>query len=263
MKWFKHQTDSLDDPFIQELICNFGGNGYLVYFGIIEMICKESKTQLSGKATLPGRFVKQKLHISKGKVEEILRFCQGKGKLFFNFSEENFNFDFPKILEIKDNYTRDCQVTAKNVSNHKDTYNKDTDTEKDKTLSADSEKTKSTEPVKFDTKISFENVWETYPRKLGKKKAFRHYQATVKNIGDHLDLIKAMANYIQYADAMGYDYQHGATWFNNWQDHIKPHEIKARASLKTSTFENKRNVLKDFMNDKSPIGDQTNALIEG
>jgi len=111
----------------------------------------------------------------------------------------------------------------KQYTEYKQVKNKDL-----KTLSAGSEKPEPPGPEKFDQKSSFESVWETYPRKLGKKQAFRHYKASVKNIGDQLNLIQSMANYLKYADAMEYDYQHGSTWFNNWQDHIEPHQIKSQ-----------------------------------
>ena len=120
MRWFKHFTDSLDDPFIQELLVEFGANGYLAYFGIIEIIAKENKNNLTGKLTVSPTFLKQKLHISSGKLQEIFRFCSGKGKLIFNFSQENFDFDFPKIAEIKDNYSKDLQGACKKLSNQKE-----------------------------------------------------------------------------------------------------------------------------------------------
>lgn len=106
MRWFKMMTDNLDDPFIQDLICEFGAEGYLVFFGVISLICRENKKNVTGKAEFSARFLKQKLHISPTKVRLILDFCQTKGKLFFTFSAEKFNFCFPKILEIKDDYSR-------------------------------------------------------------------------------------------------------------------------------------------------------------
>jgi Lin1244/Lin1753-like, N-terminal len=128
MKWFKMQSDNLDDPFIQDLINEFGGTGYLAYFGIVTLICRENKKELTGKAEFSQTFLKQKLHVSPGKLQEILRFCEGKGKLFFTFSEKNFKLDFPKILEIKDNYTKDLQGARKKPSKHTD---KETDTDKE------------------------------------------------------------------------------------------------------------------------------------
>lgn len=131
MKWFKMQSDNLDDSFIQDLLYKFGAPGYLAYFGIISLICKENKNELTGKAEFSSTFLKQKLHISSGKLQEILRFCEGKGKVLFHFSEKKFKLEIPKILEIKDNYTAHFVATKNNVSNQSDTYTKDTDTKEE------------------------------------------------------------------------------------------------------------------------------------
>lgn len=97
----------------------------MVYFGIISLVCKENKKELTGKAQFSATFLKQKLHISSAKLEKILRFCEEKDKLLFRFSEKKFNLEIPKILEIKDNYTKDLQVTSKNVSKQTEAYTKE------------------------------------------------------------------------------------------------------------------------------------------
>lgn len=111
MKWFKHMTNDLDDSFIQDLIYKYGGNGYLVYFGTISLICKEQKKEITCKATFPAHILKRKFHLSVRKIREILNFCVDKTQLSFIFYEENFDFYYPKILEIKDEYSRkSCQA---------------------------------------------------------------------------------------------------------------------------------------------------------
>ena len=212
MKWFKMQSDNLDDPFIQDLICEFGGNGYLIYVGIVSLICKENKTELTGKATFSGRYLKQKLHISQRKVEEILKFCEGKGKLFLNISQENsnisqknFHFNFPKILEIKDNHSTNLQVTCKSLA--------------PKNKSKEIEKETPKPPVE-NLRILFEEDWNRYPRKEGNKLAAE--KSWMKSVGVNVEKrrsefhkkmdeqIKAVSNkkYLLYA----------STFFNQWQD---------------------------------------------
>ena len=127
MKWFKHFSDSLDDPFIQELMNRFGHQGYVAYFGLIEIISKENGYELTGQLSIKPIYLKRKLRISVKKLQGIYSFCstyteqkdgnnQTKPKLMFNSSEENWQFDFPKLLEIKDNYAKDLQVSNKKVS---------------------------------------------------------------------------------------------------------------------------------------------------
>lgn len=131
MKWFKHFADALDDPFIQELIDEFGPSGYLAWFGLLEIIAKENGNKLTGKLDIKPQYLKRKLRISVKKLEQIYKFCSEevqqnlnktstKPKLLFNFKKEKWNFDCPKLLELKDNYLKDLQASGKKPSKHKE-----------------------------------------------------------------------------------------------------------------------------------------------
>lgn len=77
----------------------------------------------------------------------------------------------------------------------------------------------------------FEEAWKLYPRKIGRKEALRHFNATVK-VPHDLDRVKiALGKYVRYvADKRVAEefIQHGSTWFNNWQDweHYGPPRIE-------------------------------------
>ena len=67
----------------------------------------------------------------------------------------------------------------------------------------------------------FEDLWKTYPKRLGKKAALKHFISSVKSEVDLADIKKALANYI--ASRVGEDptyIKHGSTWFNNWRDWV-------------------------------------------
>lgn len=69
----------------------------------------------------------------------------------------------------------------------------------------------------------FVSLWERYPKKLGRKAAERHFNASVKTDKDRLDIQNALDNYIARIKKEGIAdpyIQHGSTWFNNWQDDI-------------------------------------------
>ena len=120
MKWYKHFSDALDDPFIQALMDKFGHKGYVAWFGLIEIIAKESGTELTGKLDISPTYLKRKLRISTTKLSQIFHFCDTFAKVSVNFSENNWHFDMPKMLELKDNYTRDLEVASKKPSKHKE-----------------------------------------------------------------------------------------------------------------------------------------------
>jgi hypothetical protein len=140
MKWFKHYSDALDDPFVQELMDEFSHLGYVVWFGLIEIISKENGSNVTGKLTISPEYLRRKLRTSPTKLRQVLDFCRTDGRLLVNYSEKKWEIDFPKIMEIKDNYMKDLQASCKKPSNHKEEdkdireRTKDKDKEKDNTL---------------------------------------------------------------------------------------------------------------------------------
>jgi hypothetical protein len=116
LKWFKHHTDSLDDPFIQELMDEYSHLGYAIWFGLIEIICKETGKDLTKEFECSPKYLRRKLRTSLVKLRQVLEYCQTSGRLLVDFSGEKWKFQIPKIAEIKDNYTKDLQVTSKKLS---------------------------------------------------------------------------------------------------------------------------------------------------
>lgn len=109
-------TDSLDDPFIHSLMDEYGHLGYAVWFGLIEIIAKENGKSVTGKVDISPTYLRRKLRTSPTKLRQVLDFCRSNGRLMVDFSEKIWKIDFPKIAEIKDNYTKDLQVARKKPS---------------------------------------------------------------------------------------------------------------------------------------------------
>jgi uncharacterized phage protein (TIGR02220 family) len=125
-------TDSLDDPFVQRLMDEFSHAGYVAWFGLIEIIAKENGNEITGNLTISPAYLKRKLRISQTKLQQIFGFCQTFAKLSVDFQKENWIFQFHKIQEIKDNYTKDLQGACKKPSNHKEVeVDKEEDKERD------------------------------------------------------------------------------------------------------------------------------------
>lgn len=82
MKWFKHISDSLDDPFIFELVKKFGSDGYLVFFGVLEIYSREFKPCPGWLLDVSLSYLRQKLHKRQGTViEKCLEYIATHGKL--------------------------------------------------------------------------------------------------------------------------------------------------------------------------------------
>ena len=75
--------------------------------------------------------------------------------------------------------------------------------------------------TKDNNKEWFELLWDIYPRKLGKKKAYLYFKDSVKKPQDFEDINKAIKNYIFEVRKTNIKYiQYGSTWFNNWRDWV-------------------------------------------
>lgn len=94
--------------------------------------------------------------------------------------------------------------------------------------------------VRVEYSKNFELFWETLPpqMKVGKKNAFKHYRATVKNDKDYADLKIALEKY-QNCDRFKRGFiQNGSTWFNNWRDWLN--YVEPTDNGKAKTWQQKR-----------------------
>ncbi len=69
----------------------------------------------------------------------------------------------------------------------------------------------------------FSELWNKYPRPIGKKKAEKYFKSSVKTESDLKNINIALNNYIDYIQSNETEtkfVKHGATWFNNWHDWI-------------------------------------------
>lgn len=113
MRWFKHLSGSLDDAFVSSLIERFGGDGYLVFFGVLEILSEEFDAENPGKVTESYKFFTRKLQVSRRKFVRILTFCHEnldkktkKRRLKVSFSETSVTVECPRFIELCDDYTK-------------------------------------------------------------------------------------------------------------------------------------------------------------
>lgn len=106
MKWFKHVSDSLDDPFIFDLMCKFGGDGYLTFFGIVEIYSREFNTEVGWKLSVTRDYLKRKLCKRQATlIIKSLEFIKNSGKWEVDFNGENVTIYIPKFRELLDETT--------------------------------------------------------------------------------------------------------------------------------------------------------------
>lgn len=106
MKWFKHISDSLDDPFIFDLMTEFGSDGYVVFFGIIEIYSREFKTEVGWNLSITRSYLKQKLRKRQDTlIVKSLEHIKNSGKWEVEFNGEQVTIFIPKFRELLDEWT--------------------------------------------------------------------------------------------------------------------------------------------------------------
>lgn len=114
MKWFKHITTSLDDPFVFEIVDRFGGDGYLVFFGTLETMSREFDIETPGICQISFSFLRKKLQLSAKKVTKILDFCEKKERIYYALEGDKMTLRCPKLKDLCDEWTKK-QLRSKSV----------------------------------------------------------------------------------------------------------------------------------------------------
>ena len=110
MKWYKHISDSGDDPDIDDAFTKFKANGNYVFWRTLEIMSREFDINNPGKNTFSVEFFGNKFRISFNKVIKILSFYQKRGRIYFDLCEDDgfkmIELNCPKLKLLTDEYTK-------------------------------------------------------------------------------------------------------------------------------------------------------------
>ena len=135
MKWFKHISTSIDDPFIQDLLDEFGHVGYASYFILIELLAQNFDVKSPGLSDFSLAFVRRKLRISQTKLEQLLNFCSEEKKIFFKIytrGKKRIMINCPKLKEMCDEWTKKTINKLRSNSVESQAIEEEEDKEEDK-----------------------------------------------------------------------------------------------------------------------------------
>jgi len=178
LKWFKHISDSLDDPFIFDLLDRFGGDGYLVFFGVLEIYAREFKPTPNWNLSITRAYLKQKLHKRQDTlIMKSLEFIKNSGKWDININGSQITIFIPKFNELTDDWTKkklrsDSVVAPKNLP-----LDKDKDKEEDISSKEDTLKSTSDEKLSLASMPKIKDEIEKIAERLYRKKAFPRVHA--------------------------------------------------------------------------------------
>jgi hypothetical protein len=125
MKWYKHLSKSIDNPFIRELMYEFGADAYLVFFGTLEIYADNFVPSERYELSVKTRYLRDKLLLSTSKLQKIFKkISQNPDKESqweINFNNDQVIIFIPKFKKLLDNYTSDnLQETSKKLPSDKE-----------------------------------------------------------------------------------------------------------------------------------------------
>ena len=224
MKWFKHETDSMDSEKMKMIIYEFGFEGYGWFWRIMEIIAKQMDETGRCHYDQPVSEWCGNLKVKQRKLRKFLELTTLQSITKAVYSENKLRIEIPNLLKKRDNYTKHLQVADnENVKRFPLDVDVDVDAEVDKTH------------ITNEVEIAFKEDWIIYPRKAGDKgKALSCYRKTVgNNLKVNRPLFREkMRVYVESIDDPGY-LKHGETFFRNWRDL----EVSNIRPMKNETFD--------------------------
>ena len=240
MKWFKHIATSLSDPDIFESISLFGGDGYLCFFGTLELMAQEFDVMTPGIVRVPFKLLTKNLQLSGRKVTKILSFFQQKTRkntsklprLSFVREGPYIVLNCPKLKELCDEWTKkqlkklgiNSGVTPDLLPPIEEEEEEEEEKKKPPippSVGGDDGKPK--KPKKHvkrkvrEYSSRFQAFWSVYPRRHGKGEASDIFEELVEMGIDVGHLIEQAAAYGKWCKATERDQEriaHPSTWLN-------------------------------------------------
>ena len=139
MKWFKHETNAVNDEKMRQLIYEHGLESYGFYMICLEIIAEKIDEKLDAKIEVSLQFLKEKSRLSQRKITEILsvfdQFSLILCKKIVKKSKIFFVLECPSLLKRIDKWTYDKSkklISNLEVTDKKLTPDKEKEEEQDK-----------------------------------------------------------------------------------------------------------------------------------
>lgn len=141
--------------------------------------------------------------------------------------------------------------------NNKDNIN-NTRASEDAGVSEKVNKSKKTQSNDNQIAKDFEEIWAIYPRKIGKKEAFRHYKAWLKKSKSNtkevmLEKVKVFAKYVTLKGIVKDYVPYGSTWFNSRVDDDYTADAEQGSQPTSGGYENANSLLNNLDDDDLPF----------
>lgn len=168
MKWFKHISDSLDDPKIFELLRRHKADGYLVFFGILEIYAREFKTDDGWMLHTSTHYLKQKLQgYHTNRLAIILQSIQDLFSWTVNLEGDNLEIYVPKFRKYLDESTlKKLRAAEKNSGSVPERVPENVRTEEEEEVEVEEERDTPPSPPGGNGVVPYGKILEAYHKTL-------------------------------------------------------------------------------------------------
>tara|TARA_R110002167_G_scaffold45515_6_gene136754 strand:+ start:4549 stop:5391 length:843 start_codon:yes stop_codon:yes gene_type:complete len=247
MYWYQHDSNANMDAKLQEVLLDYGLEGYGLYWYCLELIVsKVDKDNVTFELEHDCRMIAKNTGSTVQKVQEMMQsmvrlglFEQSEGAITCLKVAKRLNQSMtsnPKMREILSNIkglevgSAKCTTVmteSENVMQHKSTLHKSTL----HNITSDNIKTCATAlPIVDQVKVSFDQFWIAGMRKVNRKKALLAYKSQFKANKKNLDKVNPELHFANHLindvkkrlelDQLGFSEMHPTTYLNGerWND---------------------------------------------
>lgn len=239
MRWFRHDCDAHRNPDLVAVGLTFGGKGLGWWWTLVELAASEFDADKEGAGEVAefrsntGEVdLKVMAHylFAQGQEQELagfLDYLAGRKLIDPIAWKEGHTVRIPRVSMYVDDTQRlkmrrkerELPLESRRETSRNLDSEKETDTEQEKNTDTGGD-------VRRQFSELFDELWEGYPSKTGRKQSKRHFDASVRSMDDVVAIRTALANYLKSERVANGFVQNGSTWFNNWRDWIvdpEPH----------------------------------------
>jgi hypothetical protein len=220
MKWLKLDCDFSEDPKIQCLCREWGSAEAISFWALLLSFVgryggKECRVKLDPIGQYTETFAAQKMMTKPLVLDRRLSRVALLSLICPSSWEQKREIFIPNMLKRVDEYTRKLRTLS--VQTPKPSIKE----EKKESTKERKEENRETDIETLPRVDVFENLWNRYPVKDGRKEAERHFSASVKTEQDLTDIDIALEHYLEHVAHNPWKrIKNGKTWFHNWRDWI-------------------------------------------
>ena len=216
MEWFKHDSNANLDEKLQEVLLDYGLEGYGLYWYCVELIVgKVSSDNITFELKHDARIIARNTGSSAQKVEEMMKRFVDVG-LFENQDGAITCLKVAKRLMTSATSNPQMRNLIQNIKqNHIDN---DASCRRHDEVMPD--KIRIDRLDKIDKTDTFMEFWNNYPKKVGKDAAYKSWQKVKPRIDDVLFALSWQCKTDQWTKNNGQFIPNPATYLNQgrWQD---------------------------------------------